>query len=75
MIANVGTVDRVLRLAVGVALISVALFSGGGMFGAAMLGMGAWKIWVFAVGAVMIATAVLRFCPLYTLLGIRTCQT
>lgn len=75
MIANVGTVDRVLRLAVGVALISVALFSGGGMFGAGMLGMGAWKIWVFAVGAVMIATAVLRFCPLYTLLGIQTCQT
>jgi len=75
MIVNVGTVDRVLRLAVGVALSAVAVFSGGGMFGAGMLGMGAWKIGVFAVGAVMIATAVLRFCPLYTLLGVRTCRT
>ena len=75
MIANVGTVDRVLRLAVGVALISVALFGGGGMFGAGMLGMGAWKIGALAIGVVMIATGALRVCPLYALLGIRTCRS
>ena len=31
MIANVGTVDRALRLAVGAALIALALFSGAGL--------------------------------------------
>ncbi len=71
MTANMGTVDRVLRLAVGVALIAVALFGGAGVFGAGLFG--AWKVAALAVGAVMIATAALRFCPLYTLLGIRTC--
>jgi hypothetical protein len=70
MNANMGTVDRALRLAVGVALIAVALFSGAGLFGAVALQYGA-----VAVGLVMIGTAALRFCPLYTLFGIRTCRT
>jgi len=70
MIANMGTLDRALRLAVGAALIALALFSGAGLFSAV-----AWKYGTVAVGAVMIATGALRFCPLYTLLGIRTCRT
>jgi len=70
MIANMGTLDRALRLAVGAALIALALFSGAGLFSAV-----AWKYGAVAVGAVMIATGALRFCPLYTLLGIRTCRT
>jgi len=70
MIANMGSLDRVLRLAVGAALILLALFSGAGLFSAV-----AWKYGAVAVGAVMIATGALRFCPLYTLLGIRTCRT
>jgi len=70
MIANMGTVDRVLRLAVGVALIALALFSGMAFFDAAV-----WRYGAVIVGVVMIATATLRFCPMYTLLGIRTCRT
>ncbi len=70
MVANVGTVDRALRLAVGVAMIAVALFSGAGLFDAV-----AWKYGAVAIGAVMIITAALRFCPLYALLGIGTCRT
>ena len=70
MIANVGTMDRALRLAVGAALIALALFSGAGLFDAV-----AWKYGAVAIGVVMIATAALRFCPLYSLLGIRTCRT
>jgi len=70
MIANMGTVDRALRLAVGLALIAVALFSGAELFGAV-----AWQYGAVAVGLVMIGTAGLRFCPLYKLLGIRTCGT
>ena len=70
MIANVGSVDRALRLAAGVVLIAVALFSGAGIFDAAV-----WKYGAVVVGTVMIATAALRFCPLYGLLGLRTCST
>ena len=70
MIVNVGTLDRALRLAVGVALVAVALFSGAGLFDAV-----AWKYGAVAIGVVMIATAALRFCPIYSLLGIRTCRT
>lgn len=64
---NVGTADRVVRALVGLVLFTVAFVP------AAAAGLGAW-IWVFpAVGAVLLLTALFRFCPAYTLLGIRTC--
>ena len=36
---------------------------------------GAWQIGAFVVGAVLLITALLRFCPLYSLLGLRTGST
>jgi hypothetical protein len=59
MKANVGTIDRVLRILVGLALIALA----------ATHTIGAWGY----VGLIPLATGLFRFCPLYTLLGIRTC--
>lgn len=56
---NVGGVDRMLRVAVGLALIVATL--------AGLIGLWGW------VGVVPLATGLLRTCPLYTLLGIRTC--
>ncbi len=35
--------------------------------------LGAWRYAVIAAGAVLLGTAVFRFCPAYMLLGIRTC--
>ncbi|MCG8563256.1 MAG: DUF2892 domain-containing protein [Hyphomicrobiales bacterium] len=61
MTANVGTLDRVLRVVVGLALISLVF-------------VGPQTLWGL-VGLVPLATAAIRFCPLYRLLGIRTCQT
>jgi len=69
MIANVGTTDRVFRLVLGVALIAAALLSGWGAFDGAPLTYG-----TVVAGIVMLATATFRFCPLYTLLGIKTCR-
>jgi hypothetical protein len=57
--ANVGTIDRVLRILVGVALIVLA----------ATHKVGPWGY----LGIIPLATGLLRFCPAYTLLGIRTC--
>lgn len=56
---NVGGIDRGLRVAAGVVLVVLA----------AMGHIGAWG-WL---GLVAIATALISFCPLYTLLGINTC--
>ena len=56
---NVGGLDRMLRVAVGLALIVATL--------AGLIGAWGW------VGLVPLATGLLRTCPLYTVLGIRTC--
>ncbi|MEZ5765589.1 MAG: DUF2892 domain-containing protein [Xanthobacteraceae bacterium] len=69
MIANVGSLDRVLRFVLGVALIAAALLSGWAVFDGVALKYGA-----VAVGLVMLATAAFRFCPLYTVLGVKTCR-
>ena len=61
MKANVGSADKVIRIIVGIALLAWALLGTGSMHA---LG---W------IGIVPIATALFGFCPLYTLLGIRTC--
>ena len=67
MTRNIGTADRIVRLAAGLVLILLPLLTG---FAAAT----AWLWWAaLVVGAVMLATAATRSCPLYTLLGLSTC--
>ncbi len=61
MKTNVGTVDRVLRIAAGLGLIG-ATFAG-------LIGPWGW------IGVVPLATALLGWCPAYTLLGMSTCKT
>ena len=62
---NVGTGDRFLRVMIGVIALIVGL-SG--------LLEGTLKWLALGIGGVMILTASLQFCPLYTLLGINTCK-
>ena len=59
---NEGTVDRALRVALGLALIA-AFF--------AMPEAG--YRWAFLLGIVPLATGLIGSCPLYTVLGINTC--
>lgn len=59
MKTNVGGIDRVLRIVIGLALIALTLTGT----------IGAWG-WI---GVVPLATALLRFCPLYTVLGFSSC--
>jgi len=56
---NVGSIDRILRALIGIALIAWAAVLGG-------------PVWAW-IGIVPLATAGMSFCPAYTLLGIRTC--
>ncbi|MDN3542837.1 MAG: DUF2892 domain-containing protein [Roseateles asaccharophilus] len=59
MKSNVGGIDRILRIVVGVALIAAA----------ATGTLGPWAY----LGVVPLLTGVLRFCPAYPLLGMNTC--
>jgi len=59
MKTNVGSIDRALRVVVGLVLIGLTL--------AGMIGVWGW------IGIIPIATGLFSFCPLYTLLGMNTC--
>ncbi|MBV0912010.1 YgaP family membrane protein [Anianabacter salinae] len=68
MSVNVGTLDRSLRALVGVVLLALA-------FGTSLTAGSALLFWgAVIVGIVMLATAVFRLCPLYSLLGLKTCR-
>ena len=56
---NVGTIDRILRIVIGLALIGLTLSGTIGVWG--------W------IGVVPLLTAALGSCPLYTVLGFSTC--
>lgn len=59
---NVGTFDRIARLILGLGLIAFALIVEGPVskFG--------W------IGIIPLLTAFVGFCPVYTLIGVRTCS-
>ncbi len=69
MTTNIGTVDRAARALLGLVLLVAAL---GGLAPVFEGGVVKWA--AVAVGAVLLATAGMRICPLYTVLGIRTCK-
>ena len=66
---NIGSPDRIARLVVGVLLLVLVLFSG-----LPLLASGLWKGIFSIVGLVLIGTALMRFCPLYRLLGVNSCK-
>ncbi|MEH6773097.1 MAG: DUF2892 domain-containing protein [Cereibacter changlensis] len=59
---NVGGIDRILRIVIGLALLA-----------AFFLLPGHSLHWVFLIGIVPLATGLLSSCPLYTIFGISTC--
>lgn len=69
MSVNVGTVDRVLRALLGIGLFYLAFGSGLALFESPIAQYG-----TAAVGVVMLVVAAVRVCPVYSLLGIRTCR-
>lgn len=57
---NIGMLDRSLRIVAGIALLAFALFE-----------TTEWR-WIGLAGPVLIVTALVRFCPAYWLLRIKT---
>jgi len=68
MTANLGKIDRIFRVVLGLVLMVVPFVSGAAMFEG-----GAATVVCVAAGIVMLATSAMRFCPLYRIFGIRTC--
>ena len=64
MAVNEGTIDRALRVIVGLALIALAL---GFIPGVAP------SVWGW-IGVVPLLTGLVGWCPLYTVLGVSTCK-
>lgn len=60
MDANIGSLDRVLRIVIGLALLSMLVWVDGS------------AKWFGLIGLIPLGTALIRWCPLYTALGLRT---
>lgn len=58
---NVGGIDKVVRIAAGLALLSLVVLLEGSMR------------WIGLFGIVPLVTGLVGFCPLYSILGINTC--
>ncbi len=69
MTRNMGSIDRGARLVAGAILLALAW---GAPVGVLQGGTG--QIVAAVAGVVLILTALVRWCPLYTLLGITTCR-
>lgn len=61
MQANVGGIDRIVRIVAGLALVAWAAFFGG-------------PIWAW-IGVVPLATGLIGWCPAYPIFGIKTCKS
>ena len=60
MKANIGRIDRVLRIIAGLALIAWVLFASGPLW--------AW------IGVLPLATGLMNFCPAYSIFGTGSCK-
>ena len=64
MVCNIGTTERIVRVGIGLALIAWAIW-----------GLSGTVQWIVGIlGLVPLVTGAVRFCPLWSLLGINTCK-
>ena len=60
MAVNVGKLDRIIRVIVGIVLLAIVF-------------IGPKTLWGL-IGIIPLATGLFRFCPLYTLIGFNSCE-
>ena len=69
MSANVGSIDRIIRLVAGIVLVALPFLTNIAVFAS-----GTATAISVVVGLILIGTAAMKFCPLYRLFGIQTCR-
>ena len=57
---NVGSTERAIRIALGLAIVGAGVMYGN---------------WWGAVGAVLVVTGLIGWCPPYAVMGVSTCKT
>ncbi len=62
--SNVCGIDRLIRVLIGLSLVGLALF------GEQILGNNLIYGWI---GIIPLTTGIFKFCPFYTMLGLKTC--
>ena len=55
---NVGSTDRILRLLIGIGIISLGIV---------------YQSWLGVIGIIPIVTAFVRWCPIYSMFSLNTC--
>jgi len=65
MTKNIGQTDKIIRIVLGLGLAALDFFE-------VVTGPFSWILSVVAI--VLVVTALINFCPLYTLLGKNTCE-
>lgn len=65
--ANVGNIDRMIRLVVGAVLIAAPYF-----YASTIWDNPVFRLGLPIIGVVLILTALVRFCPLYKVIGANT---
>lgn len=68
--ANVGSVDRAIRIVLGLVLVALPYVTQFALWDSALARWG-----VPVIGIVLALTGIVRFCPAYRLLGMKTCRT
>jgi hypothetical protein len=58
MKTNVGSIDRILRILIGLGILGAGYY---------------FRTWLGLIGLVPILTGIFRFCPAYLLFGLSTC--
>ena len=69
MTVNVGTIDRLFRALLGIVLIAAPFATQLPLFES-----GALRTASVAIGIVMLVVAAVRVCPLYSIVGLKTCK-
>ncbi len=59
---NIGTIDRVLRVVLGLALLAGYYFNPNGAYS-----------WLYLLGVIPLVTGLVKTCPIYLMLGLSTC--
>jgi len=65
---NVGSIDKILRIIIGLVLVAYAILPSFGMMPDTGYNVYGW------IGIVPLGTALLGICPLYSIIGVKTCS-
>jgi hypothetical protein len=63
--ANVGGVDKLIRIVLGIALLAAGVFH---------VVAGSWAVAAYVFGAIALATGLIGFCPAWAVFKVNTCS-